>query len=275
MANEVINPWQTFRDDLGNPLAGGQLRVFVNQTTEIGTAFSDEALSVPQSVDPYTLDSYGRVQGDLRWSGLRRIELRDRNSAFIRTIDDVVTMVDTTQFAINVSSVAAMASLTSLVDGDIVETQSYNAGQRQGGARYLVTTSALTVDNYLVIDLAPAGLQARLLESERNNNPYNAGAVGDGVADDTLPVQRLLDVGGDIDIVNGTFLCSGLTANQDFRIYGEGTIELADFSNSDLFVISGADVNFTFDGVTLNAANQNRRLKIFPTAGGLFWGGCF
>ena len=86
MANEVINPWQTFRDDLGNPLSGGLLRVFVNLTTTLGTAFSDSALSVPQSVDPYTLDSYGRVRADLRWSGLRRLEVRDRNEAFIRTM---------------------------------------------------------------------------------------------------------------------------------------------------------------------------------------------
>ncbi len=259
MANDVINPYQTFRDNKGVPLAGGGLRIRVNRTSALGTAFSDSALQVGQAVNPYRLDNYGRVQGDLRWSGKRTVQVLNAGDEVIRTLNDVVTLVDTSTFAINFGSVAAMAADTTLVAGDIAETQSYNADQDQGGARYIIETDSATVDNYRVIDLAPAGLQAKLLDQEQNNNFYVAGAVGNGVANDSTPVQRLLAIGGDIDCSNGTFLVDGLTASLAFRIRGNGALLHAPFTTTSMLTLTGNNLAIGFEGVVIdgNSANQS------------------
>ncbi|MGI9251529.1 MAG: hypothetical protein ACR2PR_10065, partial [Pseudohongiellaceae bacterium] len=263
MANDVINPWQTFRDDKGVPLAAGGIRVRQNLTSTLGTAFSDSALSVPQSVNPYRLDLFGRVQADLRWSGKRTIDIYNDQDEFIRRINNVVTAVDTSTFAINFASVAAMAADTTLVAGDIAETQSYNAGQDQGGARYIIEADTATVDNYRVIDLNPAGLQAKLLDLEANNSPFNAGAVGDGVADDSTPVQALLTIGGDIDC-DGTFLVDALTAAIAFRMSGGGTLLHGAFTTTDMLTLSGSNLVMAFDGITIdgNSSNQSATAAI-------------
>ncbi len=262
MANEVINPYQLFRDDDGDPLAGGSLRIFVNRTSTIGTAYSDSELTIAQEVDPYRLDQFGRVRGDLRWQGERTVQVRDFNDAQIRVLDDVVTLVDISggRFSFNYESVAAMVADSSLQAGDIAYTTSYNAGQRQGGARYLITESSEPVDGYLVHDITGTTpqRQARLLDTEANNNFYVAGAIGTGAADDSVAVQRLLTLGGDIECSNGVFAVSGLTLSLSARIYGDGTLIAAEFSSDDMLTLSGEDQIITLDGITIdgNAANQ-------------------
>ena len=257
MANEVINPYQVWRDDVDTPLAGGGLRIYVNRTTTLGTAFSDEALTVAQSVNPYRLNGFGESLNDLKWSGKRTVEVYNSGDELIRTLNDVVTLVDTSSFAINFASVAAMAASTTLVAGDVAETQSYNADQDQGGARYIIEADTATVDDYLVIDLAPAGLQAKLLDVEENNNPYVAGAVGDGSTVDSTAVQRLLAVGGEIDLAGATLLVDGLTLALDARISG-GTLLHSSFSATAMLTLSGNNRRLLFDGVTFdgNSANQ-------------------
>ncbi|MGI9249630.1 MAG: hypothetical protein ACR2PR_00285, partial [Pseudohongiellaceae bacterium] len=199
----------------------------------------------------------GRIRGDLRWQGLRSLEVRDATDGFVRTLNDVATLVDTSGFAIVFASVAAMAADTTLEAGDIAETISYNLDQREGGARYEITTSAETVDNYRVIDLAPAGLQARLLDQELHRSPFAAGAVGDLAADDTTPVQTVLDANADV-LIDGTFLTANLTVTASKRLSGGGTLRLEDFAGTDLLSLSGADVAILVDGIILdgNVANQ-------------------
>ncbi len=264
MAHEVVNPFQTYRNAKGAVLAGGNLRILQPGTSALGTAFSDSALSIPQVVDGYVLDDFGRVQGDLRWSGLRDVEVFDSDDAFIRTDEDVVTLIDASAFAINFPSVAAMIADTTLVDGDVAETQSYILDQKQGGARYIVTTSALLADDYRIHDLTPAGLQAQLLDQELKNNFYVAGAVGDGASNDSAAVQRLLDIGGDIECANGIFSASGLTLALDARIHGSGTLLRRLASNAELLTLSGIDRVLTFDGITLdgNLALQSTEQSI-------------
>lgn len=257
MANDVINPFQLFRDDRGKALSSGYLRVLVNRTTTVGTAFSDSDLTTPQTVDPYQLDAYGRVRGDLRWSGERTIELYDANLAFVRRLDDVVSAVDTSGFAINFASVAAMVADTSLEAGDVAETQSYNAGQDQGGARYIIQATSETEDLYTIIDL-DNGLQAALLDLESANTFFHAGAIGDGNEDDTGPVQALLSRGGDIRCENGSFRCSSLTLSASARIHGNGTLIHQQFVTSSMLTLSGADLFIWFDGIVLDGDSDNQ-----------------
>ncbi len=234
MANEVVNPFQTYRNAKGAVLAGGSLRILQAGTSSLGTAFSDSDLTIPQIVDNYPLDGFGRVTGDLRWRGTRDVESYLANGAFNRTDEDVVTLIDSSSFAINEPSVAAMIANDSLLLDDIVETQAYNLDQGEGGARYVVVGAATgTEDGYLFHDL-DNGLQAELIDKERHNNFYVAGAVGDGVVDDSIPCQAVLDVAGDIECANGIFAASALTLNQNARIHGSGTLLRFAFSGADL-----------------------------------------
>lgn len=264
MANEVVNPYQTYRDAIGRPLAGGKLRILEPGTSALGTAFSDSALTIPQVVDGYRLDAYGRVTGDLRWPGIRDVELYDANDGFIRKYSDNVTLIDSSSFAINSPDVPAMIANLTLVLGDVVETQSYNPSQGQGGARYLIVANGTGVeDSYIYHDL-DNGLQAELIDQEANNNYYVAGAIGDGVADDTAPVQRLFDLGGDIECANGVFAAASLTLGVAARIAGNGTLLRFPFANSDLITITAVDLFATFDGVILdgNLSNQSAEQTI-------------
>jgi hypothetical protein len=257
MANDLINPFQRFDDKKEVALAGGGLRVRVNRTSTLGTAFSDSALTVAQSVNPYRLDIGGRVQGDLRWSGKRTVEVYNARDELIRTLNDVVTLVDTSTFAINAASVAAMVANTTLIVGDIVETQSYNASQNEGGARYEVVAAATgTADGFIYIDLATH--QAKLLDQERNKNFYVAGAVGDATADDSVPVQAVLTVGGNIECANGSFLVDGLTLSLAARIYGNGTLLHGAFTTTDMLTLTGADLVLMFDGITVDGNSTNQ-----------------
>ena len=122
MANEVVNPFQTYRDRKGIPLAGGSLRILQPGTSSLGTAFSDSALTIKQIVDGYPLDAFGRVTGDLRWSGLRDVQSFKAGGAFNRLDDDVTTLFDASVLTILEPSVAAMIANTTLVVGDTVET---------------------------------------------------------------------------------------------------------------------------------------------------------
>lgn len=258
MANEVINAYQTWRDKKGKVLAAGGLRIYVNRTNQLGTAFSDSALTIPQEVDPYRLDNYGRSQADLRWSGLRTVEVYDANDTLIRTLNDAVTLVDTSVFAQNFASVAAMVAETSLEVGDFVETQSYNADQNQGGARYLIVAAATgTDDGYTYHDL-DNGLQAELLDLEANKNFFVGGAVGDGATDDSAPVQAVMNTGGNIECSNGTFRCENISVDVAFRLFGNGTMILSPFASFDMLTMTGDAVTVIIDGVTMdgNSANQ-------------------
>lgn len=258
MANEVINPFQLYRDDKGVPLAGGSLTIFVPGTSTLGTAFSDSALSIPQTVKNYALDNFGRVQGDLRWSGLRDVEVFDSSDEFIRRNVNVVTLIDSSSFPINHVSVAAMVADTTLVVGDVVETQSYNANQNEGGARYIIVAGGTgSNDGYIFHNLDNA-LQAELLDQDRNANFFVAGAIGTGTTDDSAFVQTVLNFGGDIECANGTFAVQSLTLNKDARIHGNGVLIRFAFSNAVVITLSGVDLTITFDGVTLdgNLTNQ-------------------
>ena len=88
MSNEVINPYQTFRDSAGQPLAAGTITFNDNLLTTKSTIYSDEALTVAQT-NPYTLDAYGRIAGDVKYIGLKRLVIKTAAGGTVRTLDNV------------------------------------------------------------------------------------------------------------------------------------------------------------------------------------------
>ncbi|MDE2096977.1 MAG: hypothetical protein KGL39_07010 [Patescibacteria group bacterium] len=85
--------------------------------------------------------------------------------------------------------------------------------------------------------------------------PLRYGAVGNGVAADTVATQAAFTVGGDILIPNGfTFLVSAITSTTSFRLLGGGTIKQS--ANAGVAMISipasAPGVNIELDNVTLD-----------------------
>lgn len=132
MSNELINPYQTWRDDSGNAVANGTLTIFDNGTAvKKEEVYSDEALTTTQS-NPYTLDAYGRSKGDIRFQGLVTVQLKDADGASIRTIDNVRSLEppsskvfytsDYTSFSAAVTAAAGaelVVDSNNVIDGNI------------------------------------------------------------------------------------------------------------------------------------------------------------
>lgn len=91
MSFYVVNPDEIFFDSTGLPRAGGFATFFVNTTTTKANIYSDEALTVAQA-NPYTLDAYGRIAGDVKFTGLVTMQLTNSDGSDIRTIDNVTTL---------------------------------------------------------------------------------------------------------------------------------------------------------------------------------------
>ncbi len=249
MANELLNPFQQFFDDAGTevpdavepqPLARGTIEFFENgQEVTQKSIFADSALTIAQS-NPYELDDFGRIRGDVHYSGLATIVVYKANGLRIRRVDDVGTSADgNTGTTINKDSVGAMVNDAGLQLGDIVATSGYYAGNFYGGARYqIVAAGTGAADNYLFHNLGN-GLQAALLERELHTDFLVAGARGDGASNDTVPMQVVINQGGNIMVRGGfVFGCTNVTIANGCRFIGGGTIRQLNGSAGDMIQIN-------------------------------------
>lgn len=262
MANDALDPFQTFYDNAGLELARGTIEFFENGQTVIQEAiFSDSALTLAQT-NPYELDDFGRIRGDVHYKGVATI--LKRNAAGLQigpAIDDVLSSSsgDTGSITIYKVSIAAMVTDEALAVGDIVRTRGYYGGNNYGGARYVIVAAATgTADNYLFHNLGN-GLQAQLLDLERNKNFLVAGARGDGGSNDTTAMQAVINTGGDIEVEGGfTFIATELTISQNVRFVGSGSMKQDNSGGGDLFQITSTDVtSVKFRGVTLDGNQVN------------------
>ncbi len=258
MSNEVLNPYQQFQDDGGTLLDRGAIEFFENgqEVTQL-SIFSDSDLTVAQS-NPYTLDDFGQVRGDVHYQGLATLVITNAAGLRIRRLDNVVASSDgnTGNITVYEQTVAAMVTDESLIVGDIVRTQAYFAQTNLGGARYVIVAGGTgTPDNYLFHNLAN-GLQAKLLEREKRRNYLYAGARGDG-SDDTVPMQSVINAFSDIQVPDGfTFSASNLTIASSVRFVGGGRMQQIPGSSGDLLQITTRVASIKFKGVKLDG-NQN------------------
>jgi hypothetical protein len=88
MSFNAVNPEEVFRDSNGKVRALGIITYFDNKLTTIASIFSDEALSVAQ-LNPFTLDAYGRIPGNVKYSGLLTLQVSNADGSDIKTYDDV------------------------------------------------------------------------------------------------------------------------------------------------------------------------------------------
>lgn len=127
-----ITPFQEFRDRSGiNRLSGGTVTVYENLSTKIASVYSDANLTSDQD-NPYTLDSLGRIQNDLRFEGKKTIVLHDSTGSEVRTLDNVICYQERLPFS-DWDSTATYGSggdnIVSRSGAYYVSIQSNNTGQ--------------------------------------------------------------------------------------------------------------------------------------------------
>jgi len=238
VANDFLDPFQTFYGNAGEELAKGTI-----------TFYTDSGLGTPKTMlsgaSPYTLDDYGRIRGDLTYEGSATLVIANAAGLTIRQLDDVIASNDGDlgEITIYLRSIAEMVTREALVADQIVRTQGYYTGSRNGGARYkIVAASTGVVDDYLYHQLNN-GLQAQLLDLERNKDFLVAGALGDGGSNDTDPMQRVINQGGDIEVAAGfTFMGTNISITLDTRFFGGGAMKQLGASSGDLLQVTSTAV---------------------------------
>lgn len=111
-------------------------------------------------------------------------------------------------------------TLAVLTAGQIVSTKGYTAAGDKGAAMYLIAP-AQTVNG--VSDHALAGGTVALLQDDGLLNIRHFGAVGDGVADDTVALQTALDLGTAFTVPVGEYrVTSSLTWSHGSKMTGQG-----------------------------------------------------
>ena len=262
MANDLINPYQQFLIDYsGEPNANGQIEFFTDsgRLTQ-KDIFQGSDLLIAQT-NPYTLDDSGRIIGDVHYDGTATLVLTTVSGFEYRQMDDVVVSSDGLSGGITIyeESVASMRANQALIVGNVIRTRGYYSPNLYGGARYvIVAPSTGTVNNFLFIELGN-GLQAKLLDLERNNNFLVAGARGDGSTNDTTAMQNVISRGGDVIVEAGfIFIATNLTVSTNVRFVGTGTMKQRNAASGDFFQITDVAVRFiNFRDVVLDGNQPN------------------
>ena len=95
--NTVMNPYQTVRDAVGVALAAGTIQFNETGTSNAASIYSNAALTSSQS-NPYTLDGFGRIVGNVYFAGVLRMVIKDSTGAIVRTLDNVICAAQNTNF---------------------------------------------------------------------------------------------------------------------------------------------------------------------------------
>jgi polygalacturonase len=177
-----------------------------------------------------------------------------------------------------VSVVADLPNLTGLVDNEKVIVRKHNTSQNLGSVEPLVLIYSAffggTVDNIFIFDAPGSGPERFLKFDQTKIDVMQAGAVGNGLIDDTAVLQACINLanttGLPIQMPLGTFIvsktvnpwCLQLKSSVKIRGVGIGktVIKLADGStnnNSRVFSNSAAIANTTLEGITIDGNKAN------------------
>ena len=178
-------------DASGAPLVGGLLYTYASGTTTPKATYTTSALSVANT-NPVVLDSRGEAQVWLG-TGAYTFVLKTSAGATVWSVDGVEDPGD---------AVSALQS-------DLASTS--DAAKGAGMVGYSSSLSYAT------------GTVGWALGTVQNNAKVHLGAVGDGIADDTLALQAALDSAVPVYLPEGTYrITSGLVYSHGSRLLGAG-----------------------------------------------------
>ena len=188
-----LSPWlkpRFFITGTNRPLAGGLMYTYKAGTTDPATTYSDDAGTT--NTNPIVLDSDGQCDLFLDDAVSYRIILK--NSAGVTQFDkDRIASLGSTQVQ-SFNSIAALRLRSGTTIANAAKTLGYySAGDGGGNSFYWDSTSTATDNAGTVIKPTAVSGAGRWLAVDTSYiNVKQFGAVGDGVADDTVEIQAAL-----------------------------------------------------------------------------------
>lgn len=155
------------------------------------------------------------------------------------TLQEIISSYLNSKAIFGFDNVESMKNATNLINGSYAKTLGYYNKNDGGAGLYKIRniTNDDVVDNAKIIGLLDDNLIAELIISNYVN-VKQFGAKGDNVTDDTLYIQKALDLYNKIYIPEGTYMISNLklkNGQELFGIYGKTILKsISENTNSNL-----------------------------------------
>ncbi|MBP8110990.1 MAG: right-handed parallel beta-helix repeat-containing protein [Agitococcus sp.] len=266
-----LSPWlkpRFFITGTNRPLAGGLMYTYKAGTTDPATTYSDDAGTT--NTNPIVLDSDGQCDLFLDDAVSYRIILK--NSAGVTQFDkDRIASLGSTQVQ-SFNSIAALRLRSGTTIANAAKTLGYySAGDGGGNSFYWDSTSTATDNAGTVIKPTAVSGAGRWLAVDTSYiNVKQFGAVGDGVADDTTPIQAAVDSigaagGGTLSFPSGVYkTTSKVILPSNITIVGSGKI----LTTSTIAIEAIAKVNVRIVGMEIEGPGASV-VPVVPEDGGI------
>jgi len=261
MANRFILPFS----DIGagiTPSDGAQL--FFSDTglsfaASPRNTFSDQGETTPNA-NPVIADSKG-VFSDIFIAGTYKVVLKDKNGVQIWEADPIFDIISSD----TVTNLAALKAVTGQADNESVNVLNHTTeGDGGGGDFRFDAGSSAADDNAKVIQ--PTIGTGRWLRQDADSKSADVkwyGAVGDNVADDSVPIQAALDANFTIRIPFTTEatryrLASTVNIEGNKRIESDGAVLIKDHDGIGMLFTGGSDFNYVAGLLSIEASTAQK-----------------
>jgi hypothetical protein len=174
---------------------GSPAKIFIN-VAECSIAVKDKFKILQWSDLNYT--------GILSGAGIKASDVIDESGKTQQEINSDQNSTNIKQEEINagVNSINDMLGISSPINNDRVFVKSYHEGLNKGGGFFVYdSTRSLENDGGLVIN-------GWIRTGFDSVNAFMFGAIGDGIADDTIAIQKAIDTVNKLNIPTGAYLIS-------------------------------------------------------------------
>ena len=138
------------------------------------------------------------------------------------TLQEIITSYINSKALWCFDNIEDMKNATNLINGSYAKTLGYYEINDGGGSLYYIRnkTNSDVEDNTTIIFIGDE-LVAELQIINNTINVKQFGAIGDGETDDTISIQKALDIdNANIYIPNGTYMVSTLIVRKTVKVYG-------------------------------------------------------
>ena len=227
---------QQFFDNSGNPLTGGKLYSYAAGTTTPQATYTSVSGGTAHT-NPIVLDSAGRVATGEIWV------TAGQNYKFVLKTSAEVTLATWDNITgINGTGIATAAEYVSFTGF-------------KGQVGFVSDLADDDGSDWIGFDPISASGIARSAQDKMRDvvSVKDFGAVGDGVADDTVAIQAALDSGADaVYFPSGTYnISASLDVSSNTAIYGDSFTSIVESTTSDfyLFEIPNGSSNISFNSI--------------------------